>query len=135
VIATDASWYSAPSTRPTRASSCPASTTRHEPTLLELCEKQGVGLVVLIDTEMAWVADATGFPRSAPPSLSGAGVVDIAADKQLTHWLVANAFPPSTRPPRPCWPTPRPSPSSPSPGRQRGIGVGIISDAAELAWP
>ena len=71
-------------------------------------------------------------------ALSGAGVVDIAGDKQLTHdWLVANGFP-TVRQAAPAavladpaaWPFPliaKPRFGS------AGIGVGIVHDADELA--
>ena len=142
VIATDASWYSSAFHDADEAFLVPRlDSDDYIPSLLRLCEKQQVDLVVpTIDTEMAaWVAGRDQFAAiGTTVALSGAGVVDIAADKQRTHeWLVANDFPtvdqagpqavlddPAT------WPFPliaKPRFGS------AGIGVGIVRDAAELA--
>ncbi|HEX6570280.1 MAG TPA: ATP-grasp domain-containing protein [Acidimicrobiales bacterium] len=142
VIATDASWYSSAFHEADEGFVVPRlDDPAYVPTLLELCEKQGVDLAVpTIDTEMAaWVAGRDRFREiGATVSLSGAGVVDIAADKQLTHdWLVANAFPtvdqatPATALADPAaWGFPLVA--KPRFG-SAGIGVGIVRDAAELA--
>ncbi len=142
VIATDASWYSSAFHDADEAFPVPRlDDPAYVPTLLALCEKQGVDLVVpTIDTEMAtWVAARDQFDAIGTTiSLSGGGVVDIAADKQLTHdWLVANGFPTvGQASPRAvlddpgAWPFPliaKPRFGS------AGIGVGIVRDAAELA--
>ena len=142
VIATDASWYSSAFHDADEAFLVPRlDSGDYVPALLALCEKQQVDLVVpTIDTEMAaWVEGRDQFTAiGTTVALSGAGVVDIAADKQLTHeWLVANGFPtvgqasPEAVLDDPdAWPFPliaKPRFGS------AGIGVGIVRDAAELA--
>ena len=142
VIATDASWYSSAFHDADEAFLVPRlDDPAYVPTLLALCEKNGVDLVVpTIDTEMAaWVGARDQFEAIGTTiSLSGGGVVDIAADKQLTHdWLVANDFPTVEQaspqavlddPGAWAWPLI----AKPRFG-SAGIGVGIVRDAAELA--
>jgi carbamoyl-phosphate synthase large subunit len=142
VIATDASWYSSAFHDADEAFVVPRlDSDDYIPTLLALCEKQQVDLVVpTIDTEMAaWVAGRDAFTAlGTTVALSGAGVVDIAADKQLTHdWLVAHDFPtveqatPEAVLADPgAWPFPLVA--KPRFG-SAGIGVGIVRDAAQLA--
>jgi carbamoyl-phosphate synthase large subunit len=142
VIATDASWYSSAFHDADEAFLVPRlDDPAYVPTLVALCEKQQVDLVVpTIDTEMsAWVGARDQFTAiGTTVSLSGAGVVDIAADKQLTHeWLVANGFPTvgqaspgSVLDDPDAWDFPLVA--KPRFG-SAGIGVGIVRDAAELA--
>jgi carbamoyl-phosphate synthase large subunit len=142
VIATDASWYSSAFHDADEAFVVPRlDDPGYVPALLDVCEKQQVDLVVpTIDTEMAaWVASRDQFTTiGTTVALSGAGVVDIAGDKQLTHeWLVANDFPtvaqasPQTVLADPAaWDFPliaKPRFGS------AGIGVGIVRDATELS--
>jgi carbamoyl-phosphate synthase large subunit len=142
VIASDASWYSSAFHDADEAFLVPRlDDPAYVPTLLALCEKQQVDLVVpTIDTEMsAWVGARDQFAAIGTTiSLSGPGVVDIAADKQLTHeWLVANGFPtveqasPGAVLDDPdAWDFPLVA--KPRFG-SAGIGVGVVRDAAELA--
>lgn len=142
VIATDASWYSSAFHEADEAFLVPRlDDPDYVPALLELCEKQHVDLVVpTIDTEMAaWVAGRDRFAAiGTTVALSGAGVVDIAADKQLTHdWLVANDFPTVDQAsPDAVLADPAawdfPLVAKPRFG-SAGIGVGIVRDPAELA--
>lgn len=142
VIATDATWYSSAFHEADEGFVVPRlDDPACVPTLLALCEKQGVDLVVpTIDTEMpTWVASRDEFEAiGVTIALSGAGVVDIAADKQLTHeWLVANGFPTVDQA--------APDVVLADPGAWRfplvakprfgsaGIGVAVVRDAAELA--
>jgi len=142
VIATDASWYSSAFHDADEGLLVPRlDSGDFIPAMLELCEKHQVDLVVpTIDTEMAaWVEGRAEFAAiGTTVALSGGGVVDIAADKQLTHsWLVANGFPtvgqasPQAVLDDPgAWPFPlitKPRFGS------AGIGVGIVRDAAQLA--
>lgn len=143
VVATDATWYSSAFHEADEGIVVPRlDDPAFVPTLLEVCEKHGVDLVVpTIDTEMAtWVASRQRFAAiGTTVSLSGDAVVDIAADKQLTHdWLVANGFP-TVRQATPAevladpgaWPFPLVA--KPRFG-SAGIGVGVVRDADELAW-
>ena len=142
VIATDASWYSSAFHDADEAFLVPRlDSGDYIPALLALCEKQQVDLVIpTIDTEMAaWVEGRDRFAAiGTTVALSGAGVVDIAADKQRTHeWLVANGFPtveqasPAAVLAEPAaWPFPLVA--KPRFG-SAGIGVGIVRDAGELA--
>ena len=142
VIATDASWYSSAFHDADEAFLVPRlDSGDYIPALLALCEKQQVDLVIpTIDTEMAaWVEGRDRFAAiGTTVALSGAGVVDIAADKQRTHeWLVANGFPtveqatPEAVLADPAsWPFPLVA--KPRFG-SAGIGVGIVRDAGELA--
>ncbi|MBN2623310.1 MAG: ATP-grasp domain-containing protein [Acidimicrobiales bacterium] len=142
VIATDASWYSSAFHDADEGILVPRlDSDDFVPTMLELCEKQRVDLVVpTIDTEMAaWVAGRERLAAlGTTVALSSAGVVDIAADKQLTHeWLVANdvptvaqATPEAVLADPGAWPFPlvvKPRFGS------AGIGVGVVRDTAELA--
>ena len=142
VIATDASWYSSAFHDADEAFLVPRlDSGDYIPALLALCEKQQVDLVIpTIDTEMAaWVEGRDRFAAiGTTVALSGAGVVDIAADKQRTHeWLVANGFPtveqasPAAVLAEPAaWPFPliaKPRFGS------AGIGVGIVRHPGELA--
>jgi carbamoyl-phosphate synthase large subunit len=142
VIATDASWYSSAFHDADDAFLVPRlDSPDYVPALLDLCGREHVALVVpTIDTEMAaWVAGRDRFTAVGTTiALSGDGVVDIAADKQLTHdWLVANGFPtvaqasPEAVLADPgAWPFPLVA--KPRFG-SAGIGVGVVRDAAELA--
>ena len=142
VVATDASWWSSAFHEADEGFLVPRlDDPGYVPALLELCEKQQVDLVVpTIDTEMAaWVAGRERFAEiGTTVALSGAGVVDIAADKQLTHdWLVANGFPTVAQAsPEAVLADPGsweyPLIAKPRFG-SAGIGVGIVRDAAELA--
>ncbi len=142
VVATDASWYSSAFHDADEAFVVPRlDDPAYVPALLEVCEKQRVDLVVpTIDTEMAaWVASRDRFADiGTTVALSGAGVVDIAADKQRTHgWLVDNGFP-TVRQADPATvladPTAWPFPLIAKPRfGSAGIGVGVVRDAAELA--
>lgn len=142
VIATDASWYSSAFHEADEGFVVPRlDDPAYAPTLLALCEKQSVDLIVpTIDTEMpAWVASRDEFDAiGVTIALSGAGVVDIAADKQLTHeWLVANGFPTVDQAtPQAVLADPRawafPLVAKPRFG-SAGIGVSVVRDAAELA--
>jgi carbamoyl-phosphate synthase large subunit len=142
VIATDASWYSSAFHEADEGFVVPRlDDPAYVPALLALCDKQAVDLVVpTIDTEMpAWVAARDEFDAiGVTVALSGAGVVDIAADKQLTHeWLVANGFPTVDQA--------TPGAVLADPGSWRfplvakprfgsaGIGVAVVRDTAELA--
>ena len=142
VIATDASWYSSAFHEADEGFVVPRlDDPAYVPALLALCEKQAVDLVVpTIDTEMpAWVAARDEFDAiGVTVALSGAGVVDIAADKQLTHeWLVAHGFPTVDQA--------TPGAVLADPGAwtfplvakprfgSAGIGVAVVRDAAELA--
>ena len=142
VIATDATWYSSAFHEADEGIVVPRlDDPAFVPTLLDVCEKHSVDLLVpTIDTEMAaWAGSRDRFAAIGTTiSLSGAGVVDIAADKQLTHdWLVDNGFPtvrqatPETVLADPAaWPFPliaKPRFGS------AGIGVGIVRDADDLA--
>ena len=142
VVATDASWFSSAFHDADEAFLVPRlDSGDYIPALLALCEKQQVDLVIpTIDTEMAaWVEGRDRFAAiGTTVALSGAGVVDIAGDKQLTHeWLVANGFP-TVRQAAPAavladpaaWPFPLVA--KPRFG-SAGIGVGIVRDADELA--
>jgi carbamoyl-phosphate synthase large subunit len=141
VIATDASWYSSAFHEADEAFLVPRlDDPAYVPTLVALCEKQQVDLVVpTIDTEMsAWVGARDQFTAIGTTiSLSGPGVVDIAADKQLTHeWLVANGFPTvGQASPQAVLDDPGawdfPLIAKPRYG-SAGIGVGIVRDTAEL---
>jgi carbamoyl-phosphate synthase large subunit len=98
VVATDATWYSSAFHDADESVVVPRlDDPAFVPTLLEVCEKHSVDLIVpTIDTEMAtWVAHRDRFTAAGVTiALSGPDVVDIAADKQRTHeWLVANGFP------------------------------------------
>ena len=142
VIATDASWYSSAFHDADEAFLVPRlDSGDYIPALLALCEKQQVDLVIpTIDTEMAaWVEGRDRFAAiGTTVALSGAGVVDIAADKQRTHeWLVANGFPtveqasPAAVLAEPAaWPFPLVA--KPRFG-SAGIGVGIVRHPGELA--
>lgn len=142
VIATDATWYSSAFHEADEGIVVPRlDDPGFVPFLLEACEKHAVDLVVpTIDTEMAaWVGSRDQFAAiGTTVSLSGGGVVDIAADKQLTHdWLVDNGFPtvgqatPDEVLADPgAWPFPliaKPRFGS------AGIGVGVVRGADELA--
>lgn len=142
VIATEATWYSSAFHEADEGIVVPRlDDPAFVPTLLEVCEKHGVDLLVpTIDTEMAaWVGSRDEFAAIGTTiSLSGGGVVDIAADKQLTHdWPVANGFP-TVRQATPeavladpaAWTFPLVAkPRFGSAGR----GVAIVRDADELA--
>ena len=142
VIAADASWYSSAFHDADEAFVVPRlDSGEFVPALLALCEKQQVDLVIpTIDTEMAaWVEGRDRFAAiGTTVALSGAGVVDIAADKQLTHeWLVANGFPTvGQASPEAVLAEPAawtfPLIAKPRFG-SAGIGVGIVRDADELA--
>ena len=142
VIATDASWYSSAFHDADEAFVVPRlDSGEFVPALLSLCEKHQVDLVIpTIDTEMAaWVEGRDRFAAiGTTVALSGAGVVDIAADKQLTHeWLVANGFPTvGQASPEAVLADPGawtfPLIAKPRFG-SAGIGVGIVRDADELA--
>jgi carbamoyl-phosphate synthase large subunit len=142
VIATDATWYSSAFHEADEGIVVPRlDDPAFVPTLLEVCEKHGVDLLVpTIDTEMAaWVGSRDQFAAIGTTiSLSGGGVVDIAADKQLTHeWLVANGFPTVDQT--------TPDAVLADPGAwtfpllakprfgSAGIGVGVVRDAEDLA--
>jgi carbamoyl-phosphate synthase large subunit len=142
VIATDASWYSSAFHEADDRFLVPRlDSDDFVPTVVDLCEKQQVDLVIpTIDTEMtAWNA-ARGELAAVGTTLalSDPAVVDIAADKQRTHeWLVANGFPTVAQadPDRvladpAAWRFPlivKPRFGS------AGIGVGLVRDPAELA--
>jgi carbamoyl-phosphate synthase large subunit len=142
VIATDASWYSSAFHEADEGFVVPRlDDPAYVPTLLALCEKQSVDLIVpTIDTEMpAWVASGDEFDAiGVTIALSDAGVVDIAADKQLTHeWLVAHGFPTVDQAaPQAVLADPGawtfPLVAKPRFG-SAGIGVSVVRDAAELA--
>jgi carbamoyl-phosphate synthase large subunit len=142
VIATDATWYSSAFHEADEGIVVPRlDDPAFVPTLLEVCEKHGVDLLVpTIDTEMAaWVGSRDQFTAIGTTiSLSGGGVVDIAADKQLTHqWLVTNGFPTVDQT--------TPDAVLADPGAwtfpllakprfgSAGIGVGVVRDAEDLA--
>ena len=142
VVATDATWYSSAFHEADEGIVVPRlDDPAFVPTLLEVCEKHGVDLVVpTIDTEMAaWVASRDRFAEiGTTVALSGGGVVDIAADKQLTHdWLADEGFP-TVRQATPeavlsdpaAWPFPLVA--KPRFG-SAGIGVGIVRDPDQLA--
>ena len=142
VIATDATWYSSAFHEADEGILVPRlDDPAFVPTLLEMCEKHGVDLLVpTIDTEMAaWVGSRDQFAAIGTTILlSGGGVVDIAADKQLTHdWLVANGFPTvGQATPEAVLADPAawtfPLVAKPRFG-SAGIGVAIVRDADELA--
>jgi carbamoyl-phosphate synthase large subunit len=142
VIATDATWYSSAFHEADEGIVVPRlDDPAFVPTLLEMCEKHGVDLLVpTIDTEMAaWGGSRDQFAAIGTTiSLSAGGVVDIAADKQLTHdWLVANGFPTvGQATPEAVLADPAawtfPLVAKPRFG-SAGIGVDIVRDADELA--
>lgn len=142
VLATDASWYSSAFHAADEAFLVPRlDAPDFVACLVELCEKQQVDLVVpTIDTEMA--ALAVGRDQLAAVgttvALSGDDVVDIAADKQLTHdWLVANGFPTVAQAGAEAVLADPAAWTFPLITKPRfgsaGIGVRIVHDAAELA--
>lgn len=142
VVATDATWYSSAFHEADESVIVPRlDDPAFVPTLLEVCEKHAVDLIVpTIDTEMAaWVANRDRFAAiGTTVSLSGGDVVDIAADKQRTHdWLVASGFPTVAQAtPEQVLADPAawsfPLVAKPRFG-SAGIGVGIVGDADELA--
>lgn len=142
VVATDATWYSSAFHDADEGVVVPRlDDPAFVPTLLGVCEKHSVDLIVpTIDTEMpVWVAHRDRFADAGVTiALSAAEVVDIAADKQRTHeWLVANGFPTvgqataaSVLADPAAWSFPlivKPRFGS------AGIGVGIVDDTEELA--
>jgi carbamoyl-phosphate synthase large subunit len=142
VIASDATWYSSAFHEADEAVVVPRlDDPSFVPLLLDVCEKHSVDLIVpTIDTEMAaWVGSRDRFAAiGTTVALSGAGVVDIAADKQLTHeWLVDSGFatvrqatPEAVLADLDAWEFPLVA--KPRFG-SAGIGVGVVRDAAELA--
>ena len=142
VIATDASWYASALHEADEGFLVPRlGDPAFVPTVVELCEKQGVDLVVpTIDTEMrAWNEARPRLEEVGTTlSLSSPEVVAIAGDKQRTHdWLVGHGFPtvhqaaPDEVLARPGdWPFPlvvKPRFGS------AGIGVEVVRDPDELA--
>jgi carbamoyl-phosphate synthase large subunit len=142
VIASDASWYSSAFHDADEAFVVPRlDSGDFEAAVVELCEKRKIDLVVpTIDTELtAWASVRDNLAAIGTcVALSGPKVLDIAADKRLTHeWLVADGFP-TVRQSTPDavmadateWVFPlvvKPRFGS------AGIGVGVVRDAKELA--
>jgi carbamoyl-phosphate synthase large subunit len=98
VVATDMSPWSAAWNRADRHELVPRCTTSEfVPAMLEICERHDVGLVVpTIDTELPALAEARHLFAAAGTTVCVAPppVVDICADKRLTHrWLVDEGFP------------------------------------------
>lgn len=98
VVATDMSPWSAAFNRAPERELVPRCTTpEFIPAMLDICARHQVGLVVpTIDTELPALAAARDEFAAAGTTICVAPspVIDICADKRLTHrWLVAEGFP------------------------------------------
>jgi len=98
VLATDMSPLSAAFHHADESFIVPRCTTdEFIPAMLELCERERVGLVVpTIDTELPALAAARDrfAQQGVAVAISGPETIAIGADKRLTHqWLVENGFP------------------------------------------
>lgn len=98
VIATDMSPWSAAFNRADHRELVPRCTAPDfVPAMLDICERHDVGLVVpTIDTELPALAATRDRFAAAGTTVSVAPppVIDICADKRLTHeWLVSQGFP------------------------------------------
>src|SRR5262245_6879781 len=98
VLATDLSWYSSAYHDADERCLVPRITSdEFVPRMLEICEQQGVDLVVpTLDPELpVYAAARERFAAiGTTVAISAPEVTAIAADKQRTHdWLVANGFP------------------------------------------
>jgi carbamoyl-phosphate synthase large subunit len=141
VLAIDSSWYSSAFHEADEGFLVPRITDAdHVPTLLDICERHGVDLVVPT-TDREWPVWSEAVPAFAAVgttvAVSSPEVLAIASDKRRTHeWLTANGFP-TVRQCRPAealadpaaWPLPlmaKPRFGSAS------EGVGLVRDAREL---
>jgi carbamoyl-phosphate synthase large subunit len=141
VLAIDSSWYSSAYHEADEGFLVPRiSDPDHVPRLLEICEREGVDLVVpTTDREWpVWSAHVGDFAAAGTTvAVSSPEVLAIASDKQRTNeWLTANGFP-TVRQGRPAealadpasWPLPlmaKPRFGSAS------EGVGLVRTRAEL---
>jgi carbamoyl-phosphate synthase large subunit len=141
VLATDLSWYSSAYHDADERFPVPRiSSDEFVPRMLEICEQQGVDLVVpTLDPELAVYAAARDrfAAIGTTVAISSPEVASISGDKEHTHdWLVANGFPTvmqgtvdDVRADPGAWPFPlvvKPRYGSAS------IGVAVVNDLAEL---